>query len=79
VQDVPFGRMTAKGKTLYLHVFDWPQGSLELNGLPGRVSAVKLLAGGQPVKFTQSSSGVRLDLSGLTAGDHATVLAISLR
>jgi alpha-L-fucosidase len=79
VQDLPFGRMTAKGKTLYLHVFDWPQGAVELKGLSGKVAGITALSGGKPVRFTQSEAGVRVDLAGHTAGEHATVLAMRMK
>ena len=31
LQNLPFGRTTAKGDTIYLHVFDWPKGSLRVH------------------------------------------------
>ena len=38
LQSLPFGKTTAKGKTIYLHVIDWPSKSkLEVPGLKGRV------------------------------------------
>ena len=40
-----FGRCTAKGRCLYLHVFEWPRdGVLKLRGLKTRVKAARLLA-----------------------------------
>ena len=33
----PWGRVTQKGKTFYLHVFDWPSdGKLPVPGLPAK-------------------------------------------
>jgi alpha-L-fucosidase len=42
--DFAWGRATAKGRTLYLHIFDWPRGPFRLNGLKSRVRRVHLLA-----------------------------------
>ena len=40
----PFdGRATVKGNTLYLHVFQWPDGGLKVAGLKGEVASVKAL------------------------------------
>jgi alpha-L-fucosidase len=41
---LPFdGRATVKGNTLYLHVFQWPDGGLKIAGLKDEVAAVKAL------------------------------------
>jgi len=40
LQDLPFGRTTSKRKDIYLHVFDWPKGALEVPGLRARVRQV---------------------------------------
>ncbi len=39
-----WGRCTAKPGRLYLHVFDWPQGSLELPGLTNKTGKAWLLS-----------------------------------
>jgi len=41
------GRVTAKGNTLYLHVFSWPEAGLELTGLETRVLTARALDGGE--------------------------------
>jgi alpha-L-fucosidase len=42
---VPWGRCTARGEKLYLHVFDWPKdGKLEVQGLRNKVKKAYLLA-----------------------------------
>ena len=42
--DLPWGVSTTKGKTLYLHVFDWPADhTLEVPGLPAKVTRARLL------------------------------------
>jgi len=79
LQDLPYGRTTAKGKTIYLHVFDWPQGRLQVPEIHGKVESVKLLAGGAAVKFTQAGSVLTIDLGQARRDPHATVLAIRMR
>lgn len=43
-RNLPWGRCTSKPGRLYLHVFDWPAGSLRLRGLRNRVKTARLLA-----------------------------------
>lgn len=78
VQDLPFGRTTAKGRAVYLHIFDWPQRSVELKGLLGKVLSVRALAGGRPARFSGAVGGVQLDLTGHIPTEHATVFKIRL-
>lgn len=44
------GRITAKGKKLYVFVFEWPSGGIEISGLD-RVESVRFLDGGAPAEF----------------------------
>ncbi|MCC6591150.1 MAG: alpha-L-fucosidase [Bryobacterales bacterium] len=79
LQSIPFGRMTAKGKTLYLHVFEMPKDQIELDGLAGRVASVKLLDGGAAVHFTQAGHKLRVPTAGIRTDPEATVLALTMR
>ena len=79
LQSIPFGRMTAKGKTLYLHIFDMPAATLELTGLKAKVASIKWLDGNAAVKFTQSGDKLQIPVSGVKANPYATVLAITTR
>ncbi len=79
LQNLTFGRTTAKGKTVYLHVFDWPSSALELNGLRAKVSAVRLLAGNRRLTFRQSGDKVTIDVPAQSPSPHATVLALDTR
>ncbi len=78
LQNLPFGRMTAKGKRLYLHVFDWPQGVLQVDGLPS-ITAVKLLAGSQPLKFHQSGKQLRIEIPSQAPDSHVSVLELTTK
>jgi alpha-L-fucosidase len=77
LQDLPFGRSTAKGGTVYLHVFDMPAETLEVSGLHAR--SVTLLASHKPLSFTQQGGRLAIRVAGLTADPYATVIAVKTR
>jgi len=79
LQNLSFGRTTAKGKTVYLHVFDWPRRTLELSGLGLRVSEVKLLAGGKPLRFHQAGDRLTIRIPARPPDPQVSVLAIKTR
>jgi alpha-L-fucosidase len=61
LQNLPWGKSTAKGNTIYLHVFAWPKGKLQVSGVPAQVTEASLLATGQALQFTQT--GERLSIA----------------
>jgi len=77
LQGLPYGRMTAKGKALYLHLFERPAAPVELAGL-GRIKSVKRLDNGAAVAFERRAGGVRLDLRSIEMAGPATVLKLEL-
>jgi alpha-L-fucosidase len=79
LQTLSFGRTTAKGRTVYLHVFDWQKEQLTIPGIPGNVDSVSLLAGNRPVSFHQNGNTLILNTSGIEPDAYATVLRIKLR
>ena len=79
LQGLAFGRTTQKGKTVYLHVFDWPGAKLQLDGLSPRVAAVTMLDGGKPLRFTQQAGRVEIELPAAAPDPVATVLALKLK
>ena len=58
----PWGRCTAKGNRLYIHLFEWPGRELTLAGLRTKVKAARLLKGNVPVKARLTEDGVVLGL-----------------
>jgi len=76
-QNLPFGKSTAKGKTIYLHVFDWPKGSLEFDTGDRRVTGVKLLATKEPMRFTQSGSRLTISVPSEPPDARVSVLALT--
>jgi alpha-L-fucosidase len=62
VQGVASIRTTAKDNKIFVHVFEWPAGSLEVSGIKPRAISARLLATGQAVKFTQTEQSLKLEL-----------------
>ena len=59
-----WGRMTAKGSKLYLHVFNWPaEGQLMVEKFTGAAKKVYLLADSEKRALTFKSSGDALVIS----------------
>jgi len=80
IQGLSFGRTTAKGNTVYLHVFEWPRdGRLMLAGWDEGVAAVKLLSGGKVLEFKQVGNKLTIDVPEAKPDPHVSVLAITLR
>ncbi len=79
LQNLSFGRTTAKGNTIYLHIFDWPHGELELNGITAKVTGVKALAGNKALTFKQNAGVLRIAAADIPRDPDATVLAIQAK
>ncbi|MCF7759115.1 MAG: alpha-L-fucosidase [Cephaloticoccus sp.] len=83
--DFPWGRITTKGRILYLHLFKKPTRLFELRGLQTRVvSATPLLAPDrklgvrQTIDPTTGTPVLKLDLQGLRFANPVTVLKLRL-
>mgnify|MGYP005831720115 FL=1 len=75
-----FGRATVKGRTLYLHVFQWPgDGRLRVAGLKNLVHKARLLADpSRPLKTVRDGADVILELPGEAPDETASVIALEL-
>ena len=80
-----WGRITRKHKTIFLHVFHWPKGQLQLSGLRTKIKSITLLA--QPDKSlayeqTLSEDGLvpllTITLPALPPDRHVSVLRVEL-
>ena len=79
-QDLPFGKTTAKGKTVYLHVFNWPTTfQLELPALPRRVFQVTVLATGRKTRFKQKKGRLTITVPTFPPDPNDSVLRIETR
>jgi alpha-L-fucosidase len=77
LQNLPYGRTTAKGDVTYLHIFNWPSdGKLEIPDLKRRVLDVRMLDGGRPLAFSQSAGKITITLPAQAPDADATVVAI---
>lgn len=78
LQDLPYGRTTAKGKMVYLHIYDWPQGAtLTLQGLP-RLLKARVLADGRSLTFSQNGQGISIQLPPHPPDPNVSVLALEI-
>ncbi len=75
-QDLTFGKTTAKDNTIYLHVFEWPQGELRISGVTQRIAGVTLLSEGRALKFNQSGSNLTIVFPSQVPDPNVSVLAI---
>jgi len=72
-----YGVSTHHGKTIYVHVLNWPQGPLLLPAIPARVLRATALTGGQ-AGFRQSSRGIELSLPPAARSAMDTIVALEL-
>jgi len=73
------GPTTARGSTVYLHVFYWPGGELCLSGVETPVKSARLLATGRRAKVSQG--GTSLCITGLpqkAPDPHDSVIELKL-
>ena len=66
---------------LYLHLFQWPQGTFELTGFKGTLQKAYLLADPQrkPLAFTQKGAGITINLPEQAVDPIATVLCLETK
>jgi len=76
IQGNPAIRTTAKRETIFVHVFDWLAGTLELTGLQPKVISAHLLGNGQSLKFNQSEQKIQIELPSQAPDPNASVIAL---
>ncbi len=76
VQGVSNLRTTQKGNTVYLHVLDWPQRELKVDGLSSHVLSATMLAGGKPLSFTQNGDHLSIQIPSPAPDGDVTVIAL---
>jgi alpha-L-fucosidase len=80
LQNLPFGRSTRNGNTVYLHVFDWPaDGRLQIDGLNSGVASVHLLAGSQQLTFHKHGDQLQIEIPRQAPDENDSVLAVETR
>jgi alpha-L-fucosidase len=76
VQGVNGLRTTANGKSIYVHVFDWPSGALEIAGIDARVLSARLLANGQPLTFQQTEGKLTINVPAQAPDPNVSVIVL---
>jgi alpha-L-fucosidase len=76
VQGLSAVRTTAKGKSIYVHVFDWPSAALELTGVAAKVESARLLAGGKPLTFRQTDDRLQIEVPAQAPDRNVSVVAL---
>jgi alpha-L-fucosidase len=69
-------RTTAKGSDRYVHIFDWPAGSLTVADFPSKVSSARLLANNQPLRFQQTDKELSITLPPQAPDTNVSVVAL---
>lgn len=76
VQGVASLRTTAKGNSVFVHIFDWPSAALEFAGLEAKVISARLLANGEPLTFKQSERNLQIKLPAQAPNPTVNVIAL---
>jgi alpha-L-fucosidase len=77
--NLDWGRATQKGSTLYLHVFDWPEDSLEIPALKNQVEKVYLLT--EPdtqLNSVANADSIRIEVPSRAPDPIASVVVLEL-
>ena len=80
LQNLAFGKTTAKGKMVDVHVFSWPaEGQLEVPGFPSRVAQVTVLGDKRKLRWRQNDTKLEILVPTPAPDDNDTVLQIVTR
>jgi alpha-L-fucosidase len=73
-------RCTTKPGEIYIHIFNWPAGQIQLPPVKGKITKASLLASRGPgaLKFHQTAQGVTIQLPGHAPDPIASVLRLSI-
>jgi alpha-L-fucosidase len=77
VQGVSSIRTTAKDNLVFVHVFDWPSGPLEVSGLEPRVASARVLTTGQALKFNQTAARLQINVPPQAPDPNVTTIALN--
>jgi alpha-L-fucosidase len=76
VQGVAGLRTTAKGKSIYLHLFDWSPPTCEIAGIDARVISAHLLANGRTLTSRQTEGKLQIDLPQQAPDANVSVIEV---
>jgi alpha-L-fucosidase len=69
-------RTTAKGKSIYVHLFDWSPPTCEIAGIEARVLSAHLLANGRMLTFRQTEGKLRIDVPQEAPDPNVNVIVV---
>jgi len=74
-------RCTTKAGKIYIHIFKWPAGQIELPGVKGQITSARLLGlpAAEPLKFEQTAQGVTVQLPAQAPDKIASVLCLEVK
>jgi alpha-L-fucosidase len=75
----PWGATTQKGNIVYVHILNWEDEGLLLQGLKGTVKSAKFVKDGKPATFTTQPQGVVLSVPASSRDAIDTVVALELQ
>ena len=70
-------RTTAKDNLVFVHVFEWPSGPLEVSGLEPKVTSARMLATGQALKFNQTAARLQINVPPQAPDPNMTTIALN--
>lgn len=73
-----WGGSTHRGKTVFVHVFDWPGDTLRLGALPQKIIKAQVLPSGAETAFTQTARGVEVTVPVAQRDKPITVIEFTL-
>jgi alpha-L-fucosidase len=80
LQNLAFGKTTAKGKSVYVHVFNWPSdGALTVTGLKPRVAQITVLGDKRKLHWRQDEEKVVIQIPPTAPNENDSVLQIVTR
>ncbi len=71
------GVSTSKEKTIFIHVFQWPENKLLLPAIPAKVTRASLLTGGE-VSAVQSDAGIEIAVAPADRKQPDTIVVLEL-
>ena len=75
-----WGVVTAKNKTIYIHILKKPQQSFILiEGITGKVLSCQLMPKNQPVKCRKNKTSITINLDGIALDDADTIIQIQTK
>jgi alpha-L-fucosidase len=75
----PWGATTQKGNTVFVHILNWEDEGLLLQGLKGTVKSARFVKDGKPATFSTQPQGIVLSVPASSRDAIDTVVALELQ